>query len=94
MRRTSRRHPGDAGDLDLADPRLPLNADLEGLPAALIECGSDELFLNEGRETRRASGPPGTRRRSGSTRNAHYFQADAGTLEEAETRGRADGRRG
>ena len=40
-----------AGGVDLADPRIsPLNADLSGLPPALIQCGGDELFLSEGEE--------------------------------------------
>lgn len=36
---------------DPGDPRLsPLNADLAGLPPALIQCGSDDLFLSEDTE--------------------------------------------
>lgn len=40
-----------AAGLELSDPRIsPLNADLTGLPPALIQCGADELFLSEDAE--------------------------------------------
>jgi len=40
-----------AAGADVANPRLsPLNADLSGLPATLIQCGSEELFVSEGSE--------------------------------------------
>jgi epsilon-lactone hydrolase len=76
-----------AGDIDPADPRVsPLNADLAGLPPALIQCGSDELFLTECNEL------AARLERAGSHVELqvyadmwHDFQAHAGMLEEAAT---------
>lgn len=76
-----------AGPIDLADPRVsPLNADLAGLPPALIQCGSDELFLSEGKELAsrlEAAGVPTELQVYDEM--WHDFQAHAGMLEEAAT---------
>ena len=76
-----------AGHLDLADPRVsPLNADLAGLPSALIQCGSDELFLSEGRELAARLGAAGNQAEIQVYEDMwHDFQAHAGMLEEAAT---------
>ena len=76
-----------AGHLDLADPRVsPLNADLAGLPPALIQCGSDELFLSEGRELATRLEAAGSLAEIQVYEDMwHDFQAHAGMLEEAAT---------
>ena len=74
-----------AGGLDLADPRIsPINADLSGLPPALIQCGSDELFVSEDKELasrlEAAGAPVELQVYEGMW---HDFQAHAGMLDEA-----------
>jgi len=74
-----------SGGLDLADPRLsPLNADLAGLPPALIQCGSEELLVSEGRELSKRLASAGTQVELQVTTGMwHDFQTHAGQLPEA-----------
>jgi acetyl esterase/lipase len=76
-----------AAHLDLADPRVsPLNADLAELPPALVQCGSDELFLSEGRELASRLEAAGNQAVIQVYEDMwHDFQAHAGMLEEAAT---------
>jgi monoterpene epsilon-lactone hydrolase len=76
-----------ASGLDPADPRLsPLNADLSGLPPALIQCGGDELFLSEGTELAARLEAAGTDVELQVYEGVwHDFQAHASILAEAAT---------
>ena len=74
-----------AGGLDPADPRIsPLYAELSGLPPTLIQCGGDELFLDEGTELARRLEAAGTPAELQVYEGMwHDFQAHAGMLREA-----------
>jgi epsilon-lactone hydrolase len=77
---------GYAAGMDPGDPRIsPLNADLSGLPRALIQCGGDELFLSEdtglASRLRSAGSPVELQVAEGMW---HVFQAHVGMLEEAD----------
>lgn len=76
-----------ASAIDLQDPRVsPLNADLSGLPPALIQCGSDELFLSESTELAKRLEAAGTSAELQVFDGMwHDFQAHAGVLPEADT---------
>lgn len=74
-----------AGGLDLADPRIsPLYADLSGLPSALIQCGSEELFLSEGTALAARMEEAGSPAELQVTNGMwHDFQTHAGMLRES-----------
>lgn len=74
-----------APGIDRADPRIsPINADLAGLPPALVQCGSDELFLSESTELAARLEAAGTEAELQVYEGMwHDFQAHAGMLEDA-----------
>ena len=74
-----------AGGLDPRDPLLsPLGADLAGLPATLIQCGEDELFLSEGVDlAKRLEDAGGDTKLQVFDGMWHDFQLHAGMLDES-----------
>ncbi len=76
-----------ANGLALHDPRIsPLNADLSGLPPALIQSGGHDLFLSENSELASRMESAGTRVELQVYDGMwHDFQSHAGMLPEAAT---------